>query len=132
LTQQTLPALQGRQRDHGVAVVWRAAIHRVDPVRLDLQHLAEILVAPGLGPAIVGLLRVDVIQIAEGDDLKTLLLAGLHLAEAHAADADGGQVDLLAGRRLAGAAEHVTWDYRSGGNSRGSLEQIATTDRQRT
>jgi hypothetical protein len=121
-----LLAPQGRQRDDGMGVIRSAAIDGVDLVTLGRQHLAEVLVPARLRPAIVRLLRVNIVQIAESDDLETLLFAGLHLSKTDAPDPDGSQGDFVAGRSR--ATQHAARDDRGGGKSRGSFEQTATTE----
>ena len=117
---------QRRQRNDGMGVIRSAAIDGVDLVTLGRHHLSEVLVPARLRPAIVRLLRVNVVQITERDDLETLLFAGLHLSKTHAPDPDGSQGDFVAGRGR--PTQHMARDDRSGGKSRGSFEQTATTE----
>ena len=48
-----------------------ATIHRVDLRRFRLEHFAEVAVAARLRPAVEGPLRVGVVHVTQGHDLKT-------------------------------------------------------------
>ncbi len=90
-----LPACRHGHRDDGVGVVRRRDHHRVDALLL-LEHHAVVLVDLGLRVQRDGLRRVGAVDVAQGDDV--LALAGLQVGAPHAADADGGDVQLVAGR----------------------------------
>ena len=91
-----LPGAEGRHRDRGVHVVGRGDHHRVDVLPLVQEHpiVAELL---GLREGLEGARRLVRVDVAQGDDVL-----GGHVADhaaALAADADPGDVQLLAGRR---------------------------------
>ena len=99
---------QGCQRDDGVGVIGRAAVHGIDFVALGCEQVSEIAVAASLREEVVCLFCVDVVHVAEGFDLKAGLGALLQLRMTDAADADSCERDLFAGRRMALASQYMT------------------------
>ena len=118
-----LAGLHGGHADHRVAVIRRGDDDGVN-VLLFVEHFAVIAIFYGprikrgdLGRALAG------IHIAQGHDVL-VHRAFLDVIPAHAADADGGDVELAAGWRLAARAEDITGDDgKGGGGGRGALEK---------
>ncbi len=102
-----LAGADGGHGGHGMDVVGRADADRVDVIGLLVEHDAEVFVAPGLGEIVKRAGSPLFVDVAEGDDVGAVLGVGGDVAAAHAAGADAGQVDTLAGRNEAGPAEHV-------------------------
>ena len=99
-----LARAERRQADRGVHVIGRGDHYRLDVLAL-VEHHPEILERLRLGERVEGAGRPDPVHVAKCDDVL-----GFHLAQvrcALAADADPGDVQLVARRRVA-LAQHVT------------------------
>ena len=121
-----LAQLDGGHGDDGVVVVWRRHGDSIDHLFL-FQHPAEIAV---LGRLVVHRLFVGletvrpdepghalVVDVAEGDDV--LGADAARVREAHAADADTGDVDRVARRLfLLGGPDDVAGDDHQAGRGR--------------
>jgi hypothetical protein len=107
-----LAGVDRRHRDDGVRVVGRADGYGVDVVGLLVEHLAEILVAAGVGVIGEGLLAAFLVDVAQGDDVALEPCKLGDLCPAHPAAADAREVELSAGRRVPGPAERRARDDR--------------------
>ncbi len=123
-----LAELHRRQGDHRVGVVGCRDDNGVD-ILLLLQHDAVVGVELGARVSFDRLGRVVRVDVAEGDDVFGLEL--VQVIGALAADADAGDVELIAGRCLS-QAKNVPGDDREkrrrGRRGRGRLQKIATVD----
>ncbi len=81
---------QGLHDDHGVGMVGRAAVDGVDLVALGPEHLAVVAVATGLRPTVERFFGVDVVHVAQGDNLEAGLLAVLQLGKTDPTHAHAG------------------------------------------
>jgi hypothetical protein len=99
--------LDGGHGDDRVRVVGRAHDDAIDALLLFVEHLAKILVLLGLRVAIERARRVVPVHVGQRDDV--LILELLEVPAALTPDAHTGQVQLFAGRRCAGAAQHMSW-----------------------
>ena len=128
LAVDVLAALDRRHRDDGVHVVGRADDDRVD-VLLLVEHLAEVLVPLRLGNFVE-----DLGGGVQSTSHSATMFSVSHgrVVRPHAADADAGDVQLVARGGLVGAlpAQHVPRDDResrreSGGAARKLLRGTA-------
>ncbi len=125
LAVDVLAAFHSGDRGHRVVMVGRGHHDGVDLLVQLVEHLAEVAELRGLGMVVEGAddAVVAPVDVAEGHDI---VAAGhrAHVAPAHRADADAGDVQLLAGRRRAAAGHGVSrhdGDRRHGG-PRGAQE----------
>ena len=122
-----LAAMDGRHGDRGVHVVRRGNAYGVDL----LVHLIEQFppVGKGLCPRETSGSGVPIVlmHVAQGNHLDWPLGEAADVAATLSADPDRGQSQLLAGRRMAVATEHVARNYRDAesGGGRG-FEKTAT------
>ena len=106
-----LAALDGGHRRHGVTMVRRGDHDRINLLFHRIEQFAKIAELFGGGKfpeRLGGLLGV---HVAQRDDV---VIGGdrINIAGAHAADANAGDVQLLAGRSLAAAGHDVAWHNR--------------------
>ena len=97
--------LEAGHRDHVVRVVGRRDDDPVDVLVFLVQHDAEVFVLPGVRESVEHLGGVLVIDIAQGHEVLGAAL--LDVVVAHAADADGRQVELVAGPLPRRPGQHV-------------------------
>ena len=121
-----LAALDGGHRRHGVTMVRRGDHDRINLLFHRIEQFAKIAELFGGGKfpeRLGGLLGV---HVAQRDDV---VIGGdrINIAGAHAADANAGDVQLLAGRSLAAAGQDVAWHNRERryGGSRSAHEGAA-------
>ena len=115
----------GGRADDGVEVL--RVVHQPSPVGVDLG-LGEA--APGaghgdglaVGPLALGVLEHAGVDVAEGDDV--LARAAAEVGAAAAADADDGEVELVAGRL--GAEDAAAQDHQAGAAEGRVLEKVAS------
>ena len=88
---------------------------------MELYGFLQLLKLFGLGIAAENAGGVVPVHVAEGDDVLRLHLA--EVGEALAADADAGDVELLAGGRGAAEAEDVGLDREEGGRCAGAASE---------
>ena len=101
-----LPRLHRKHSGRGVRMVGRGHGHRVDALRLAVEHLAIVLVAFRLG---IGLERVfSALPIHVAQRVEVLAFHAPHVAAAHAAHADARDVELVARRPIA-PPQDVPW-----------------------
>ena len=101
------PGLDRRHRRDGMDVVRRADRHRVDVPGFRVDHLAEILVTPRLRVGVERSGAALFVHVAEGHDVGAELREPGDIAPSHPAGADPRHVQPLAGRDVAGPAEHM-------------------------
>ena len=95
-----------------VRVVGRRDDDAVDVLVFLVQHDAEVFVLPGVRELVEHLGGVLVIDVAQGDEVLGAAL--LDVVVAHAADADGRQIELLAGPLPRRPGQHVAGHDREG------------------
>ena len=114
-----LPRLERHHRRHGVRVVGRRDGHGVDVSRFLIEHLAVVAILLRLGEGVEAVRRVLEVDVAEGVDVLDPAHAA-DVAFAHTADADAGDVELVARRDVA-FAEHMGGDDGESSRGRGNL-----------
>ncbi len=122
LNVDVLAPLHGGHRNHGVQVVRRGDDHRVD-VLLLVEHLAEIRPLLRVGILLEDGGRVLGVHVAQGHDVLARALGDVVLP--HAADADAGDVQLLARGRVARAAQDVPGHNRECRHGRRRADELA-------
>src|SRR4029450_10850796 len=78
---------------------------RVDLLLHRIEHLAVVLEPLRLRVLLEGVPHLAIVDVAEGDDV--VARAGVDARAAPAADADAGDVELVARREAAGPTEQV-------------------------
>ena len=98
-----LSARHGPHRRAGVHVVWTGHDHRVNLVRLLVEHAPEILVLRHIRVQLERLLGARVVGIGQRDDVLTGTL--VNVLAGPASGPDRGDVQLLVGRFVAQALQ---------------------------
>ena len=104
-TVHVLAAANGIHHRHGVRVVRRTDDDRVDLAVQLVEHRAKVAIPLGLGKLLERFCRTLVIDVGQSNDVFAL-----HSVDARrpaTSHADPGDIDLVAGCRLSGTAEHV-------------------------
>ncbi|MBA7711835.1 hypothetical protein ES703_120801 [subsurface metagenome] len=126
-TAYVLAFSQGCQTDHCMSMIGRPAVDPIDFVAFGSQHLTVVAILSCLRKVFVGPIRIDIIDIAKGNDLRARLFADtLYLTMPHTADTDAGNLNRLTRRHVSGAAQDRNGYNTRGCNSAGNSHKTAT------
>jgi hypothetical protein len=121
-----LTHLDCHHSDGGVSMVRRRDDDGVD-ILLLFEHYAEILVFGRIGIFLKYLPRKTPVHVAKRDYI--FFFAGREVAFAHTAYADGGDIELFAGRLQGRASKDIAGQDCEAGNRRGgSCNKISACD----
>ena len=107
-TINVLASFDGGYACNGMDMVRRGDHYRIDVLVLLVQHLAKIFVFFGLRVASERPACTPPVHIAQRHDVLTA--DGINIAAALAADADAGNVDLLARRNMTRSSQNMPWN----------------------
>ncbi len=108
-TAYVLAFSQGCQTDHCMSMIGRPAVDRIDFVAFGSQHLTVVAILSCLRKDFVGPIRIDIIDIAKGNDLCARLFADTaYLIMPNAPDTNAGNLNRLTRWHASVAAQNRT------------------------
>ena len=116
LAEDMLSTLERRHGDRCVHVIRRGHVTRVDVLVVDVEHLPEVVVAPGSRKLFRRGVERAVVDVAQGHDLAMRARGDLpQIDRSHAPHTHTGVADLAVGRITPRDGGSNRWRHHGGG-----------------